>query len=108
MQNKLKALEAILQRLADTKPQHHERETTLPEAPCRCGCRHWWLDAYSTWHCVDCSPPAAMGQVQEQVVIGAEPPADGWLRLRHPDGRPYLLAVGVSDRETAAAMSVFD
>jgi hypothetical protein len=85
-------------------PQTHD-QATRPAAACPCGCRHWWLDAYSQWACVDCQPPAAPGQVRDQVIIGAEPPTDGWQRLWHPDGRPYLLAVGASDRETAAAMN---
>lgn len=39
-----------------------------PSAPCSsCRCIVWWRDAYDVWHCVQCSPPAAVAQVREEL-----------------------------------------
>jgi hypothetical protein len=46
-----------------------------PSSPCPAGHplpygQTWWLDAYGSWHCLDCSPPICDAQVKEHVYVG--------------------------------------
>ena len=78
MPSKPKVLEQILRRLTEN-PQPHEPATPSVRCP-RCAVerpepygRAWWRDAYGSWHCAACNPPAAPGQVREQFLVEVRP-----------------------------------
>lgn len=38
-----------------------------PTSPCDCGCRSFWLDAYGSIRCCDCSPPPSEALVRQRL-----------------------------------------
>jgi hypothetical protein len=76
---------AVPQKTVDKKNGSGNR----PAAPCPVGHpppygRHFWLDAYGSWHCTECCPPATLAQVRDEVLVDVvapvmstpDPPAD--------------------------------
>lgn len=47
--------------------------------------RHYWRDAYGTWHCTECEPPAVLAMVREEVLIDPDGPDGG----KNTDGKPH-------------------